>query len=87
MKNLLIMAVLAFATIFGVNAQEQAKYTPKKTDFTVMTLKNAETVKLRIYENGTGGDPLETIKMKRGKSLADGAVNWTATVKGDLKGK
>lgn len=37
---------------------------------------------LRIYEQGEGGKPLKTIKMRR-----DGENRWVARVKGDLKGK
>ncbi len=41
-----------------------------------------KAVTLRIYDEGEGGKPVKTVKMKK-----DGTDRWTATVKGDLKGK
>ena len=41
-------------------------------------------MKLRIYNDGLGGKPVKTVKMKRTQA---GGTLWQATVKGDLKGK
>lgn len=43
---------------------------------------NKPSVKLRIYNDGIGGKTVKTVKMKR-----NGQDRWTASVKGDLKGK
>lgn len=43
---------------------------------------NKPSVKLRIYNDGIGGKTVKTVKMKR-----NGQDRWTASVKGNLKGK
>jgi len=74
-------------------------YTPKRTCFNVFASDKADSVIVNIYENGTDGQPLKTVRMKRtdwdgtadwehkpGTPGHPGAV-WTTTVEGDLLGK
>lgn len=63
----------------------EAAYTPRQTTFTLNapTHKGAkQSVKLRIYAEGTGGKPVQTITMK---PVADN--RWQTVVKGNLKGR
>ena len=61
-------------------ALDEMVYTPKKTTFSVWS-PNADSVALRLYSQGTGGEMVEKHSMKRG---SDGT--WTCTLKGDKKG-
>ena len=49
---------------------------------TVFHLNAPAMPKVRIYQNGQGGKPIKTVKMR-----AVGTDRWEATVKGDLNGK
>ena len=57
-------------------------YTPEQTTFSLFAPDHAKRVKLRLYKEGTGGKALKTITMTH-----SGKERWTATVKGDLKGR
>ncbi len=85
MTNLLLAGVLSLATaqeVVGQNYMKEVEYSPEKTTFQLFAPKDAKAVTLRIYAEGQGGKPLNTVEMKY-----DGLLNYTATVSGDLKGK
>ncbi len=42
----------------------------------------AQAVRLHLYENGTGGSPLTTLQLKKGKQGV-----WSISLKGDMQGK
>ena len=63
-------------------AFQEVSYSPKATQFAIFAPNDAKRVTLRIYQNGIGGKPVKTIKMKRTAN-----EKWTASVKGDLMGK
>ena len=70
---------------------DEMEYSPRQTTFRVFAPTKANTVKLRIYKEGLGGNALHTVNMKRTKTSTDdhsgrGAV-WTATVPGDHIGR
>ena len=65
-----------------VSSFQEMTYTPEKTQFSLFAPNDAQRVTLRIYQDGLGGKALKTVKMQR-----IGDEQWTATVKGDLKGK
>lgn len=54
----------------------------QSTQFALFAPQELKTVKVRIYANGEGGRPLNTVKMHY---TTDGI--WRATVKADLRGK
>lgn len=56
---------------------------PEATVFNLFAPADAKSVKVRIYQNGDKGKALKTVKMAYN---AD-SKKWTATVKGDLRGK
>ena len=84
MKKLLFIMVL-LATVLSSWAQvfdfNEVTYTPELTTFRLFAPADAKAVKLRLYQEGFGGKALKTIKMQ----YADGL--WTATIKGNLKGR
>ena len=85
MTNLLLAGVLSLATAqeaAGQNYMKEVEYSPEKTTFQLFAPKDAKAVTLRIYAEGWGGKPLNTVTMKY-----DGLLNYTATLDGDLKGK
>ena len=85
MTNLLLAGVLSLATAqeaAGQNYMKEVEYSPEKTTFQLFGPKDAKAVTLRIYAEGRGGKPLNTVTMKY-----DGLLNYTATLDGDLKGK
>lgn len=67
----------------GMNAElyNEMTYSKKSTTFSLVAQK-AQSVQLNIYTDGTGGKPVKQVAMTK---VGDG--NWTAVVKGDLKGK
>ena len=79
---------LAVAALLSLNAMAspEMNYTPQATTFTVVTLGNAQGVMLRLYDQGNGGKAWKSLKMTA-KPVADGNLEWTVKVKGDLKGK
>jgi len=74
------------ALIISLNAMavEQMSYTPRQTTFRCPVLPQATAVKLRLYNQGTGGTAEQTLDMQR--ATTDGDV-FELVVKGDLKGK
>ena len=86
MKRFFLFGFLSFLFPRLSAAQDfcfnEVAYTPEKTQFALFAPNDAKKVTLRIYEYGLGGKALKTVSMKR---TAD--EQWTATVKGDLKGK
>ncbi len=70
------------AQTFNFNECELSR---EKTTFRLLAPPDAKGVKVRIYKDGTGGDPIRTLKMKYNGGL------WTATVphtkRFSLKGK
>lgn len=62
-------------------ALDEMVYSPQKTMFSLWS-PAADSVWLRLYEEGLGGEAQEAVAMRRGK---DGT--WTCSVRGDLQGK
>ncbi|MGM9809463.1 MAG: type I pullulanase [Paludibacteraceae bacterium] len=62
-------------------ALDEMVYSPQETTFSVWS-PAADSVRLRLYAEGLGGEALEEVAMRRGK---DGT--WTCCVRGDLQGK
>ncbi len=62
-------------------------YTPQSTTFSFNTLKSAKAAVLRIYDEGTGGKAVKTVKMKRAKHDDGPMAAYVTTLKGDLKDK
>ncbi|MGN1240333.1 MAG: hypothetical protein ACI4TV_05615, partial [Paludibacteraceae bacterium] len=62
-------------------ALDEMVYSPEKTTFSVWS-PAADSVRLRLYAEGLGGEALEEVAMHRGK---DGT--WTCCVRGNLQGK
>ncbi len=86
MKRLSLLVTIIMALLLPqlLNARTGVVYGPGASAFSIETNKDAQQVKLRIYNAGLGGKPVKTVDMKRAKG--DGTT-WQATVKGDLKGK
>ena len=93
MKKLLIMALMAGSLSAyaqqatnkqgdGQQTFDEMTYSKKATAFRLIAPSKAKGVKIHIYNEGAGGDKVQTVKMKR--TATD---TWTANVKGDLKGK
>ena len=93
MKKLLIMALMAGSLSAyaqqATNKQgdsqqtfDEMTYSKEATAFRLNAPSKAKGVKIHIYNEGVGGDKVQTVKMKR--TATD---TWTANVKGDLKGK
>lgn len=62
-------------------ALDEMVYSPQKTNFSLWS-PAADSVWLRLYAEGLGGEAQEAVAMRRGK---DGT--WTCSVRGDLQGK
>lgn len=77
--------ILAMLSI-PVHAQDfkfdELTYTKETSLFKLNAPSKAKSVKVYIYDQGVGGEAIQTVKMKR-----TGTDLWTADVKGDLKGK
>lgn len=77
--------ILAMLSI-PVHAQDfkfdELTYTKETSSFKLNAPSKAKSVKVYIYDQGVGGEAIQTVKMKR-----TGTDLWTADVKGDLKGK
>ena len=86
MKHLIKLVTIIMALIVPqlMNARTGVIYNPSASAFTVETNRDAQQVKLRIYNDGLGGKPVKTVNMKR---TQPGGTMWDAEVKGDLKGK
>lgn len=74
---------MAMISWFGIKAElyNEMTYTPKATTFNLVAQK-AQSVQLNLYTEGVGGKAIKSVAMQKKQ---DG--NWTAVVKGDLKGK
>ena len=83
MKKSVIFLFMAMVSWLGMNAElyNEMTYSKKSTTFSLVAQK-AQSVQLNIYTDGTGGKPVKQVAMTKG-----GDGNWTAVVKGDLKGK
>ena len=81
-KKILVMGILSFllAPKAGAQTFSEACYTPGLTRFQLFAPDNAKQVTLRIYDDGQGGKPVKTVKMKR-----TAAETYSAELKGDLK--
>ena len=66
----------------GQQTFDEMTYSKEATAFRLIAPSKAKGVKIHIYNEGAGGDKVQTVKMKR--TATD---TWTANVKGDLKGK
>ena len=87
MKTSRLLGLVVAAMIsLGAMASPEMTYTPQATTFKVVTLGAAQGVTLRLYDQGTGGKARKSLKMTA-KPIADGNLEWTATVTGNLKGK
>ena len=84
MKKILLSVMLAATTMIA-GAQEtfdELRYSQSGSSFRLNAPSKAKSVKVHIYTQATGGERIQTVKMKRtGRDL------WTADIKGDLKGK
>ena len=77
-------ALFVCAQGLDVRAQDmnEMAYSPRETVFKLHAPANAKRVLVRIYAEGQGGKPLQTLRMKpAGKGM------WSVTAKGDLKGR
>lgn len=85
MKKILLTMLMTLATV-SIQSQDfrfnEVAYTPEATTFSLFAPNDAKKVIVRIYQEGLGGKPLKTVKMKR-----TGHELWGATVKGDLMGR
>ena len=87
-RKLLGLAVAALLSLNAMASPEMT-YTPQATTFKVTTLGTARGVTLRLYDQGLGGKATKTLKMTS-RPIArtqGGELEWSVTVKGDLKGK
>ena len=85
MKKLLFtMALLTMSVALSAEnfKFDEMIYTPSATTFQLFAPKTAKRVTVRIYSDGQVARPLKIVKMQ---CTVDGL--WTATVKGDLKGR
>ena len=81
-KYKLAASVAAFIFSQNVAAQQrfnEMTYSPSETTF---RLNAPSKPTLRLYEAGRGGKAYKKVKL-----MPNGDNTWTATVKGDLKGK
>ena len=62
-------------------ALDEMVYSPQKTMFSLWS-PAADSVWLRLYAEGLGGEAQEVVAMRRGKN-----GTWTCSVRGDLQGK
>lgn len=82
------MAIAAIAALVGVSQSDaQVNYSQASTQFETITLGDAQAVKLRIYDNGVGGQPIKTVQLKKRGKDKNGYPTWDAQVNGDLQGK
>lgn len=84
MKRILLPLILMGCWLLKGYAQsfDEMVYTPRQTVFNLNAPTKAKKVVVRIYDEGLGGKVLKTVKMK-----SKGGDRWTATLKGDWKGK
>ena len=60
----------------------EMEYHSEQTTFNLNAPSKAKSVRVRIYDTSDAATPLQTISLKK-----SGTDRWSATVKGDLKGK
>ena len=84
MRRILFAILLAMTTVI-TNAQSfdfnEVECRPEATTFQLFAPVSARRVIVRIYNDGIGGKPVKTVKMKLVGDV------WQATVKGNLFGK
>ena len=85
MKRFLIIMLMTM-TVTAVMSQDnhfdEVTYTPEATTFRLFAPDDLKKVMVRVYNDGIGGKPVKTARMKR---TAD--ERWTLTIKGNLMGK
>ena len=78
------MAFLMTAPMMGQDFKfNEVELGPEQTTFNLFAPSGARSVKVRLYQDGVGGKAMKTAKM----SYDAQKQIWTATVKGDLRGK
>ena len=86
MRRILFAILLAMTTVIthaqGVDFNEVV-CDPEATTFQLFAPATAKRVVVRIYNDGMGGKPIKTVKMKR----TEQAEMWQAEIKGNLLGK
>ena len=86
MRRILFAILLAMTTVItyaqGFDFNEVV-CNPEATTFQLFAPATAKRVVVRIYNDGMGGKPIKTVKMKR----TEQAEVWQAEIKGNLLGK
>ena len=86
MRRILFAILLAMTTVI-THAQgfdfNEVVCDPEATTFQLFAPATAKRVVVRIYNDGMGGKPIKTVKMKR----TEQAEVWQAEIKGNLLGK
>ena len=86
MRRILFAILLAMTTVI-THAQgfdfNEVVCNPEATTFQLFAPATAKRVVVRIYNDGMGGKPIKTLKMKR----TEQAEVWQAEIKGNLLGK
>ena len=86
MRRILFAILLAMTTVI-THAQgfdfNEVVCNPEATTFQLFAPATAKRVVVRIYNDGMGGKPIKTVKMKR----TEQAEVWQAEIKGNLLGK
>ena len=86
MRRILFAILLAMTTVI-THAQgfdfNEVVCNPEATTFQLFAPTTAKRVVVRIYNDGMGGKPIKTVKMKR----TEQAEVWQAEIKGNLLGK
>ena len=89
-----MLALCAQAAPLGVlgnrYSDPEMQYSKKKTTFNLVTNHDAQEVRLSIYNNGTGGEPLKTVAMACLTPRSHHSVYpllWSIDLNGDYKGK
>ena len=82
LSTIILSALLATALPQAISAQGIFNEMLFAKDKTVFTLNSPDKPTLRLYDNGTDGKAIKTIRMKKAE---DGL--WRAEVKGDISGK
>jgi pullulanase len=92
MRRILFAILLAMTTVTS-NAQSfdfnEVDCGPEATTFQLFAPATAKRVVVRIYNDGIGGKPIKTVKMRRQESgdRSQESGVWQATIKGNLLGK
>ncbi len=82
LSTIILSTLLATALPQAISAQGSFNEMLFAKDKTVFTLNSPDKPTLRLYDNGTDGKAIKTIRMKKAE---DGL--WRAEVKGDISGK